>query len=87
MDPIPKQDVLVVSRALELSMYKDIATFKHVMKNLSKLCNDEIVISQQHNPGRPNEVKGFLQEHSHLVMNHNEYVLVCSFGVDTISRW
>ena len=87
MDPIPKQDVLVVSRALELSMYKDIPTFKHVMKHLSKLCKDEIIISQQHNPGRPNEVKGFLQEHSHLVMNHNEYVLVCSFGVDSISRW
>tara|TARA_B100000131_G_scaffold66591_1_gene62863 strand:+ start:2404 stop:2991 length:588 start_codon:yes stop_codon:yes gene_type:complete len=87
MDPIPKQDVLVVSRALELSMYKDIPTFKLVMKNLSNLCNDEIVIAQQHNPGRPNEVKSFLQQNTTLLMNHNEYVLVCSFGIDTISRW
>ena len=87
MDPIPKVDFLILCRALEKSVYYDIPTFKKVMKNLAKLCNEEIIISQQHNPGRPNKVKSFLQNNSHLLINHNESVLVCSFTVDTINRW
>ena len=89
MDPIPKQDILVVSRAIEKSMFSDIETFKKVMKNVSRFCNDEIFIYQQHFPGRPKEVKSFLQHNSTLLVKNNstENVLICSFAVDTINRW
>ena len=87
MDPVPKVDFLILNRALEKSVYYDIPTFKKVMKHLAKLCNEEVIISQQHNPGRPEEVKSFLHHHSHLILHRNEYVLVCSFTVDAISKW
>lgn len=85
--PIIKSDVVIVSRALERSMYGSVDGFKNVMKNLAGICNNEIVINQQNEPNREKDVKSFLQLHSHMLLNESERALVCSFTVDTINRW